>query len=283
MGKLKNIDDKAAAKGKGLETVWQFIKFIFVSLLAMIVQFTLLNTLKYIPPIHKMFDDAQTSAQIIVSEKDYKIKDVDGMSGLKVGIQASFAEILDATNEKADYVTFESGEEALEAMKNGDVKCVIVDYDSSTAFLKDKDNKKVYTKSQIPSEKDFRWLSIFFCAAEIGGLAYFIINNTANIIAQIVSFFVNREKTFNSGANIAVTLPIYIVFTIALIAFSAWLNPTLKSVFTDWNWSDDFSANAATMVCSAIQFFLYFPVDKILFRKKKEEKTEDAPVEAKAQ
>jgi hypothetical protein len=30
--------------------------------------------------------------------------------------------------------------------------------------------------------------------------------------------------------------------------------------------------NIATMICSALQFFLYFPVDKILFHKKKEEK-----------
>ena len=32
--------------------------------------------------------------------------------------------------------------------------------------------------------------------------------------------------------------------------------------------------NIATMICSAVQFFLYFPVDKILFHKKKEEKAE---------
>jgi len=37
------------------------------------------------------------------------------------------------------------------------------------------------------------------------------------------------------------------------------------------SWGDDLAANAATMICSAIQFFLYFPVDKILFHKKKEE------------
>ncbi len=176
MGALNNIDDKAANKGKGVETIWQFVKFIFVSLLAMIVQFILLNTLKYIP------------------------------------------------------------------------------------FIQD-----LYSQN-----KDFSWW-VFFCSAEIGGLGYFIVNNTANIIAQIVSFFVNREKTFNSGANIAVTLPIYIVFTIALIAFSAWLNPTLKEIFVNkLSWGDDLSANAATMVCSAVQFFLYFPVDKILFHKKKE-------------
>lgn len=179
MSKLKEIDSKAAEKGSGLETVWQFVKFIFVSLIAMIVQFVLLNTLKYIPAIQELYHNGQ----------------------------------------------------------------------------------------------DFQWW-VFFCAASAGGLGYFIVNNVANIVAQIVSFFVNREKTFNSGANIAITLPIYIVFTLALIAFSAWLNPTLKEIFVNHNLNDDLSANIATMICSAVQFFLYFPVDKILFRKKKEEKEE---------
>ena len=54
------------------------------------------------------------------------------------------------------------------------------------------------------------------------------------------------------------------------------MNPTLKNVFVEkLSWGDDLSANAATMICSAVQFFLYFPVDKILFHKKKEEKTEE--------
>ncbi|MBR5426895.1 MAG: hypothetical protein IK118_00995 [Clostridia bacterium] len=174
---LKDIDKKADSKGKGIAGLWTFIKFIFVSLIAMIVQFALLNLLPLIPFIKEMY----------------------------------------AQNEP------------------------------------------------------FEWW-VFFCSAEIGGLGYFIVNNTANITAQIVSFFVNREKTFNSSANIAITLPIYIVFTLALIAFSAWLNPTLKDVFIGLGWGDGLAANTATMICSAVQFFLYFPVDKILFRKKKEEK-----------
>ena len=111
-------------------------------------------------------------------------------------------------------------------------------------------------------------------------LGYFIVSNVANIVAQIVAFFVNKEKTFNSGANVAVALPIYIVFTIALIFFSAWLNPTLKGVFVNFEWCDEVLAkNIATMICSAVQFFLYFPVDKILFHKKKEEKTEEVTAE----
>ncbi len=178
MAKLKDIDKAAESKGSLLVTIWQFVKFIVVSLLAMIVQFVLLNTLNLIPAI-----------------------------------------------------------------------------------------KDLYTQ-------DFTWF-VFAYPVAIGGLGYFIVSNTANIIAQIVAFFVNKEKTFNSGANIAVALPIYIVFTVALICFSAWLNPTLKDVFIGFDWCNETAAkNIATMICSAVQFFLYFPVDKILFHKKKEEKAE---------
>lgn len=106
-----------------------------------------------------------------------------------------------------------------------------------------------------------------------GGLGYFIAFNIANVAAQIVAFFVNKEKTFNSSANVAVTLPIYIIFTIVLLCFSAWLSPTLNTLFAGkLGWGDAISRNLATMVCSALQFFLYFPVDKILFKKKKEDK-----------
>ena len=177
MGKLNQIDKAAESKGSLLVTIWQFVKFIVVSLLAMIVQFVLLNTLNLIPAIKELYS------------------------------------------------------------------------------------------------QDFAWW-VFVYPAVVGGLGYFIVSNVANIIAQIVAFFVNKEKTFNSGANIAVALPIYIVFTIALTFFSAWLNPTLKEVFVGWGLEEVAAKNIATMICSAVQFFLYFPVDKILFHKKKEEKAE---------
>ena len=176
MAKLKDVDKAAESKGSLLVTIWQFVKFIVVSLLAMIVQFVLLNTLQLIPPIQELY-----------------------------------------------------------------------------------------------KEPFIHWFFVYPVA--VGGLGYFIVSNVSNIIAQIVAFFVNKEKTFNSGANIAVALPIYIVFTIALIFFSAWLNPTLKEVFVGFDWCNEALAkNIATMICSAVQFFLYFPVDKILFHKKKEEK-----------
>ena len=176
MAKLKDIDKAAESKGSLLVTIWQFVKFIVVSLLAMIVQFVLLNTLQLIPAI-----------------------------------------------------------------------------------------KDLYTEP-------FSWW-VFVYPVAVGGLGYFIVSNVANVMAQIVAFFVNKEKTFNSGANVAVALPIYIAFTIGLILFSAWLNPTLKDLFLGFEWCNETAAkNIATMICSAVQFFLYFPVDKILFHEKKEKK-----------
>lgn len=182
--KLSDIDKKIAEKSPKLETVWQFVKFIVVSLLAAFTQFLLLNIIPLIPQIKEMY----------------------------------------AT--PVDWFVFNYP----------------VTHDAAGAVVS-------------------------------GGLGYFIAFNIANVAAQIVAFFVNKEKTFNSSANIAVTLPIYIVFTIALLCFSAWLSPTLNTLFAEkLGWGDAVSRNLATMVCSALQFFLYFPVDKILFHKKKEEK-----------
>lgn len=175
MGKLNNIDKAAEGKGSAINTLWQFVKFIVVSLGAFVIQ-TFLPLLLKLP--------------------------------------------------------------------------------MSEEFL----------------HREFSfWV---FASTATAGLGIFIAANVSNIIAQIVSFFINRDKTFNSDANIAITLPIYIVFTIALICFSAWLSPTLITFF-----ADKVGVNAAMSIsgaiCGAIQFFLYFPVDKILFRKKKEDKKEE--------
>ena len=188
MAKLADIDNKAAEKGSLLVTVWQFVKFIVVSLLAMLVQIALTNIIPLIPAIQEMYATPINIFGIL----DYP-----------------------------------------------------VNYSEAGAVIS-------------------------------GGLGYCIAFNVGNIVAQIVAFFVNKEKTFNSGANVAITLPIYIAFTIALIFFSAWLNPTLNTLFLGWGWAEALARNAAMMVCSALQFFLYFPVDKLLFHKKKEEKTEEA-------
>ena len=106
----------------------------------------------------------------------------------------------------------------------------------------------------------------------LGGLGYCIAFNVSNVAAQIVAFFINREKTFNSSANIAVTLPIYLVCTVVILLFSAWLAPTLYNLFLGMEWSDKLANNVSTFGCMFFQFIAFFPVQAILFRKKKESK-----------
>ncbi len=114
----------------------------------------------------------------------------------------------------------------------------------------------------------FNWF-VFSYPVSDGGLAYFISFNAANILAQIIAFFVNREKTFNANNNIPVTLTIYLIFTVALLCFSAWLSPTVNGFLIAKGLPEELSVNIASMVCSLIQFLLYFPVDKMLMREKK--------------
>lgn len=194
MAKLKDIDNAAASKGKGLETLWQFVKFIVVSLGAFVIQ-------TFLPYLIKL----PMSEEFLM--RPY-------------------------------------------------------------SFLGLFDSEKVLLATGKPT-----------------GLGLFIALTAANIIAQIVSFFINKEKTFNSGANTKVVFPIYIIFTIALIAFSAWLQPFLVGFFNSKGLESSAIAISGAC-CGAIQFFLYFPVDKILFHKKKEDKTEtaeseEAPAEVK--
>ncbi|MCI6387577.1 MAG: hypothetical protein PUG69_06950 [Ruminococcus sp.] len=189
MAKLKDIDNAAAEKGKGLKTLWQFVKFIFVSLIAFVVQ-------TFLPLLIKLF----MSDELLTRSYD---------------IWGIFKSSVDA--------------------KTG-------------AML---------------------------------GLGVFIAANVSNVIAQIVSFFINREKTFNSDANIAVTLPIYIVFTIALIIFSAWLSTKFIPFFTGLTGSADTAMAISGALCGAVQFFIYFPFDKLLFPEKKEDKEKKAEKESK--
>ena len=52
---LKDIDKAAESKGSLLVTVWQFVKFIVVSLLAMVVQIALTNLIPLIPAVQEMY------------------------------------------------------------------------------------------------------------------------------------------------------------------------------------------------------------------------------------
>lgn len=186
MGKLNQLDNAAASKGNGMKTLWQFVKFIFVSLIAFVIQAAL-------PALIEVF-----------MSKEFQEKSFSFMNNI----------FHDSVNDKG----------------------------------------------------------------EITGLGIFIAANASNVLAQIVSFFINRDKTFNSDAKVAVTLPIYIIFTIALIIFSAWCSTKFIPFFSN-HMTIKLASALSGALCGMIQFFIYFPFDKLLFPEKKEE----APAEEAAE
>lgn len=188
MGKLSQLDKAAENKGNLVVRIWQFAKFIVVSLGAFVIQ-TLLPYL-----IKPMMGHFFTGSDIDILGAPYDI--------FNLGIW---------TSEKA-------------------------------------------AQANMPGI----------------GLGLFFAMTLSNILAQIFSFFVNREKTFNSCANIKVVFPIYFVITIALIAFSAWLQPQIVIWLTPH--IGEASIGLSGAICGAVQFFLYFPIQMVLFRKKKETK-----------
>ena len=171
---LSNIDKIANEKGTKIEALWQFVKFIFVCMLATIVQFASLNILYLMPFIKNLFNTP------------------------------------------------------------------------------------------------FDWF-VFHYGIGAKGLGFFIAFNTANILAQIVGYFVNRKTTFNSSANIAVTFPIFLIVTIGLICLSAWLSPIIQAWLLTKNINNQLAANISSAVCGLVQLVIYFPFEKFLFRRKREE------------
>jgi len=124
---------------------------------------------------------------------------------------------------------------------------------------------------RVLETQEFHWF-VFHYDVAAGGLKTFIAFNTANVLAQIVAFFVNRKKTFGGTTSIPITLTIYLVFTAGLICFSAWLAPALNVFMTNRGIGEQLASNIATMVCGMVQFFVYFPVNKLLMRNKEKGK-----------
>ena len=114
----------------------------------------------------------------------------------------------------------------------------------------------------------FHWW-IFHYPVSANGLGYFIAFNTANIAAQEAAFFINRKKTFRADNGLAWTLSVYLAATVLLICFSTCLSPQINGLLIGAGVNGGLAGNLSTILCNTIQFIVYFPVDKLLMRRRK--------------
>lgn len=107
-----------------------------------------------------------------------------------------------------------------------------------------------------------------------GGLGYFLAVQITILIAQVINFFMQRSVTFRSNSSIWWAamwyLIAYVVITFAAAAAQGFYRAPLYDFFIDnlgWGSTGETTADVLTMVINAaIQFWVFFPIFKLIFR-----------------
>lgn len=112
-----------------------------------------------------------------------------------------------------------------------------------------------------------------------GGLAYFLAVQITIGIAQVINFFAQRNLTFKSNSSVLKAAFWYVVAYIAITVFAAaaqgfYKAPIYNLFMNTWelNKLGETIADVITMIInSAIAFWVFFPIFKVIFKRKEEE------------
>lgn len=108
-----------------------------------------------------------------------------------------------------------------------------------------------------------------------GGLAYFLAVQITILIAQVINFFAQRNVTFKSNTSIGVAAFWYFVAYVGITFAAAALQgfykaPIYHLLMETWGWgaAGGTIADVITMIInSAISFWIFFPIFKIIFKR----------------
>ncbi len=111
-----------------------------------------------------------------------------------------------------------------------------------------------------------------------GGLAYFLAVQMSIAIAQIINFFAQRNITFKSNSNIWQAAFWYVIAYIiislgAAAAQGLYKAPIYNLLMNTWGMGSagETTADVISMIInSAISFWVFFPIFKIIFKQKPE-------------
>jgi putative flippase GtrA len=116
-----------------------------------------------------------------------------------------------------------------------------------------------------------------------GGLAYFLAVQITIAIAQIINFFAQRSITFRANNSVAKAATWYVIayvlITIGAAAAQGFYKAPIYNLFIDsWGWGagGETAADVITMtINSAIAFWIFFPIFKVIFKREPELETTD--------
>lgn len=119
-----------------------------------------------------------------------------------------------------------------------------------------------------------------------GGLAYFLAVQIAMAIAQVINFFAQRNITFKGSGNIWKAAFWYVIAYIIITIGAAGLQglykaPIYNLLMNTWGMgtSGETIADFITMIInSAISFWVFFPIFKIIFKNSPEKQENQVEV-----
>jgi putative flippase GtrA len=116
-----------------------------------------------------------------------------------------------------------------------------------------------------------------------GGLAYFLAVQITLAIAQIINFFAQRNVTFKSNTSVAKAaiwyFIAYVLITFAAAALQGFYKAPIYHLFMEtWGMGTTGGtiADVITMIInSALSFWIFFPIFKVIFKRVPENETEE--------
>ena len=127
--------------------------------------------------------------------------------------------------------------------------------------------------------QDFHWF-VFNYDASQGGQATFIAMLGSKCIAEIISFTINRKKTFKANNNVVFSAIMYVITVVALIIFTTWLAGPIGNAMGAHNIDEGLSSTVSKMVGSIISFVVIFLMDKFVIMRNVENGDKEAAADS---
>ena len=125
--------------------------------------------------------------------------------------------------------------------------------------------------------EDFDFFVFHYTAAHKLNLGAFIAFFASAVLAEIVSFLVNRKTTFKANNNVVLSAVMYALLALAVISLKTWMITVLTGWvkgFTDVQLLVDWIPKAISM---ATAMLIIFPMNKFVIMRRKDD---DKPAKA---
>lgn len=123
------------------------------------------------------------------------------------------------------------------------------------------------------NNQPFDWFIFHYAGDGVNGLGTAITFFVSTVCAQIVSFIVNRKKTFGANNSLTFSIVIYIILIVALICAQTYFAPQLAGVLANkFSLGVEGANSIAKMFFCFVNWVILFPMEKFVIMKKSPEK-----------